>query len=405
MPHGHNEDQASPGPLSIVVVGNDALIDALPALPIQLAHACLAAGFDQAVPLSWGDELVADAVLRALNGKGQEGSVLCACPLVRQRLLGSGTELAPMLVTPPAPPIALARYLRRILGPRLRTLAYVGRCPAGRTPEYDVAYAPEAFLELLRRRGIDVLAQPQVFDAVLPPDRRRYASLPGGCPSPEALWQRSRERTLVTLTDDEDLPTELAQHLLHKTPTLLDPAPALGCACSGVTTATDGQSARIAVMSLEPPRSRSPILDVDAGPPPPPDSPTTPPAAPPSGTGAATDQTDAPTERELPSPPRRGDGPSWEARITAAAERPRRVRPAVTPAHALQGLASRASPPPVPAIRPVLRLPFVELLEGAVDGRAQPRVEGLARWDAPHQQTELPPSLRVDHRRARHPHA
>jgi hypothetical protein len=403
MPQGHREDQASPGPLSIIVVGNDALIEALPALPIQLAHACLAAGYDQAVPLSWGDELVADAVLRTLDGRGHEAAVLCACPLVRQRLLGSGNELAPMLVMPPPPPIALARYLRRILGPRLRTLTYVGRCPAGRTPEYDVAYAPEAFLEVLRQRGIDVLAQPHMFEAVLPPDRRRHWSLPGGCPSPEALWQQSRERTLVTLTDDEDLPAELAQHLLHKAPALLDPAPALGCACSGVTTATDGQSARIAVMSLEPPRSRSPILDADAGPPPPPDPPATPPPPPSSGTGAAREQTRAPTDAELPPPPRGDDGPSPEVRATASKERPRRARPAVTPAHALQGIAAAPAPPDASG-RPGLRLRLVELLEGAVDGRTQPRIEGLPRRDAPHQQAELPPSLRVDHRRARHPH-
>ena len=80
------EKGVSPDGLAIVVIGTDTLIEALPARPIQLAHACGALGFDLAIPLSWGDELVAEAALRALEARPGP-AVLCTCPLVRRRLL------------------------------------------------------------------------------------------------------------------------------------------------------------------------------------------------------------------------------------------------------------------------------------------------------------------------------
>ncbi len=246
--------------LSVVVVGNDALIEALPARPIQLAHACRAAGFDLALPASWGDELVAEATIRALESRNGHPAVLCTCPLVRQRLLASGPELAPLIVSTVPPPVAAGRYVRALLGARLAHLAYLGDCPSASDRVYDAHYSPQDFLAILRERGIDILQQPEVFEAVLPPDRRRHVSLPGGCPTPEALALRSHERTLVGV-DGVDVALELAQHLVTRQPVLVDVAPALGCACSGVTSRTAGRSARVAVMSLEPPRAGSAIVD------------------------------------------------------------------------------------------------------------------------------------------------
>ena len=46
---------------SIVVLGADTVLAALPATPVQLAHACRALGYDMAFPASWGDEIVASA--------------------------------------------------------------------------------------------------------------------------------------------------------------------------------------------------------------------------------------------------------------------------------------------------------------------------------------------------------
>ena len=246
--------------LSVAVVGNDALIAMLPARPIQFAHACRAAGFDVVLPASWGDELVADATLRNLDARQRESAVFCVCPIVRQRLLAAGVDLAPLLVSTVAPSVAVARYARSLYGDALGHLAFIGNCPSARAPEFDAWYSAGEFAELLRDRRIDVLAQPLVFDAILPPDRRRFMSLPGGCPSAEVLWQRGHERALVVLEGD-DLAIELAQHLLARQSALIDLSEALGCSCSGVTPVTPGHSARVAVMSLEPPRTSSPVVE------------------------------------------------------------------------------------------------------------------------------------------------
>ncbi|HSA55373.1 MAG TPA: hypothetical protein VLE53_06690 [Gemmatimonadaceae bacterium] len=356
MPEDQINESASTGPLAVVVIGNDTLVEALPALPLQLAHACLAAGYDQVLPLSWGDELVAEAALRALEERRGEAAVFCACPLVRQRLLGTGSELAPMLILVPAPPAALARYVRALYGNRLGKLTYVGSCPAARSAEYDVTYSPRNFLGQLEERGIDVLAQPPVFDAILPPDRRRFASLPGGCPTPEALWLRGGQRALAPLSHD-DLPVQLAQHLLEREPVLMDLAPSMGCACSGVTHATSPRSARIVVASIEPPRSPTPVIDGDIpGSAQPPDGgagPQTPPGSPPpefSGDAAPTDQSidDAAGRSGPAAPGEPPEAPPDDAgRQLSSGTRPPM---AVTPARALGAVA-----PPAAPVRPGVR--------------------------------------------------
>jgi hypothetical protein len=248
--------------LSVAIVGNDALVEALPARPIQFAHACRAIGFDVVLPGSWGDELVAVATLRALDTREHAPAVFCACPHVRDRLLSGGAELGSLLIAPVAPPVAAARYAREAYSGRSLHVTYIGDCPAASASEFDARHQTNEFLALLGSRGIDPLEQPAVFDAILPPDRRRYLSLPGGCPSPEALWQRADKRVLIEL-EGADLIMDLAQHLVTRQPVLVDLAAALGCACCGVTGMTLGRTARVAVTSLEPPGSATPVIDPD----------------------------------------------------------------------------------------------------------------------------------------------
>lgn len=249
----------SPETLAVLVVGTDTLIEALPARPIQLAHACGELGFDLVVPLSWGDELVAEAALRDLETEPPSQAVLCSCPLVRRRLLQVGADLAAAMVSLVSPPVAVARHLRASLGERAGSLTYVGRCPGARAPEFDVTYDPVGFLQILRDRGIKLESLPDTFVDRLPPDRRRHVSLPGGCPSPEMLWQRCHEMSLSEV-EGPDLALEIAQHLFQSQPTLVDLAAAVGCHCCGVTAENTGSSARVAVMSLEPPRSTTPVI-------------------------------------------------------------------------------------------------------------------------------------------------
>ena len=257
-----SESSKSPEELAVLVVGTDTLIEALPARPIQLAHACGALGFHIAVPLSWGDELVAEAALRSLESWGHRPAILCSCPLVRQRLQHVGRDLARSMVSLVAPPIAVARHLRATLGDRIASLSFVGRCPSAKAPEYDASYDPSEFLAMLRAGGVQAQNQPEVFFDRIPPDRRRFVSLPGGCPTPEALWQRCSERTLVEV-DGPDFAIETAQYLLSPRPILIDAAVAIGCSCSGVTHSNTGASARVAVTSVEPPRSTMPVIRDD----------------------------------------------------------------------------------------------------------------------------------------------
>lgn len=242
----------------MVILGNDAQLAARPATPVQLAHACVAAGFRAVVPASWGDELVAGATLDALTGLATRPAIHCACPHVARRVLAVGAELAPHLVSLVAPAVAAARYLRLHAVGDIR-ITYVGRCPAAADDSIDARLTPEELLAQLADRDIDLLAQPEVFESVIPPDRRRHLSLPGGLPSPDALW--SRAGLAVETMTTADFATELAELVLAHGDAIIDPAPAVGCVCSGAIRGAVPAESRASVVALEPPRSAMPIVE------------------------------------------------------------------------------------------------------------------------------------------------
>src|SRR5687767_11791893 len=153
----------------VVIIGADAVLDARPATPVQLAHACLAAGYVAAIPASWGDELVARACVRRLASRGDEPTIFCACPRVRDRLLASGEELVPWLVSLVAPPVAAARYVRSLFPPDGVLITYVGGCPGASDNSIDQRADPTTFLSALAARDIVASDQPTLFDSVLPP--------------------------------------------------------------------------------------------------------------------------------------------------------------------------------------------------------------------------------------------
>ena len=249
---------------SIVMLGADALIAALPATPIQLAHACALVGYQHVVPASWGDELVAAATLRTLHSRDAKPAIQCSCPFVAHRLLAVGSDLRPFLVSLVAPPVVLARYLRAIAGETKLRITYVGRCPGAADEVIDARLTPEELLAIFADHQVVINDQPQVFDSVIPPDRRRYRSQPGGLPTPEMLWSANGNggvtRALVELHGD-DLPVELAQQLLAGRPMLIDVAPKLGCVCSGASNGVNPAEARSSVTALEPPRAGRPVVD------------------------------------------------------------------------------------------------------------------------------------------------
>jgi hypothetical protein len=242
----------------IVIVGTDAIIAASPATPVQLTHACLRAGFANVVPASWGDELIAAAVLRRLPNFGDGPVVQCSCPIVAHRLLTAGGDLRPVLLPLVAPPVAVARYVRALAYPTPVRITYVGACPGAVDDSIDIRMMPNALLAMLVERDIVIEAQPQGFDSVIPPDQRRYRSQPGGVPSTEALWTELGSRRLVEL-DGEDFISDVAQHLLNGKNVLIDTSIRLGCACSGAVNGL--RHPRTTLIALEPPRSTVPVVD------------------------------------------------------------------------------------------------------------------------------------------------
>ena len=249
-------------PTSIVVLGADAVLAALPATPVQLAHACRALGYDMAFPASWGDEVVAGACLERLSEFGDGPAILCSCPLVTERLGRSGDELAPFMMNLIPPPVAAARYLRALYGKRPVRITYAGACPSASDPSIDARISPAELSLAFEERGIVPAAQPEFFESVLPPDRRRYDSVPGGAPCAERLHEVDAGRELVELScTDDEIAVEVAQRLVMHQRALIDLAPRMGCACSGALAVGVASGARATLTALEPPRSSAPVLD------------------------------------------------------------------------------------------------------------------------------------------------
>jgi len=247
----------------IVILGTDALLAASPATPVQLAHACLRAGFANVVPASWGDEIIAAAVLRRLPKFGSAPVIQCSCPIVAHRLLTVGGDLRSVMLPLVPPPVAVSRYVRALSEPGRLRITYVGGCPGAMDDSIDIRMTPEALIAMLSERHIALEDQPRMFESVIPPDRRRFRSQPGGVPTAEILWTESGARTLAEVEGD-DFATEIAQLLLSGKNVLIDASARLGCVCSGATSSVPPSEARSHVVALEPPRATIPVVDEQA---------------------------------------------------------------------------------------------------------------------------------------------
>ncbi|HJR67081.1 MAG TPA: hypothetical protein VJ802_11700 [Gemmatimonadaceae bacterium] len=245
---------------SVAILGVDALLAARPATPVQLAHACQAAGYAAVYPVTWGDELLATACTRRVAARGDDPAIFCACPHVSDALLEVGSDLARFLVPLVAPPVACARYLRALYGYNRVRITYIGACPGAHDPAIDARVTPMQFFGVLTQLDIDLHGQPEVFESVLPPDRRRHRSVPGGAPTSQMLASEGTAHTLEEIITD-DWKTELAQRLLLRDRALFDVAPSLGCHCAGARPGVAPEAARPSVVALEPPRAGSDVID------------------------------------------------------------------------------------------------------------------------------------------------
>jgi hypothetical protein len=242
-----------------IILGADAVLAALPASPVQLAHACQALGFQLAAPATWGDELIAERCLEHLVGYEHPAAVMCSCPLVTQRLTRASTALEPFMLTFMSPPVATARYLRAAFSGQSLHITYAGACPGADDESIDARLRPSDLLDAFVEHGIVLGAQPNCFEALVPLDRRRFYSLPGGVPTRDHL-ERVTRRELIEITGD-DVVLELTQQLIDQVPALLDLAPSLGCACAGAGEHAVRGNARAGLLTLEPPRARQRVLD------------------------------------------------------------------------------------------------------------------------------------------------
>jgi hypothetical protein len=248
---------------SVLILGTDAVLAAAPATPVQLVHACQAAGYDAVIPASWGDELIAARAIERLH-KVDGPVVQCSCPRVAERLSESAESIGQLLLCLVPPPVATAQYVRALFDPATPQITFVGACPSAANPSIDVWMSPQEFLTWLDARGIHCHEQPTEFDAVIPADRRRFFSEPGGVPSRHALRQSAGGIDLVELRDD-DVIIDLAQQLLQKGRALIDIALPLDCVCSGRVAGVGADAARPRVREMEPPRALSPVVDHSQG--------------------------------------------------------------------------------------------------------------------------------------------
>jgi hypothetical protein len=157
-----------------IILGADAVLAALPASPVQLAHACQALGYQLAAPATWGDELIAESCLEQLANYDHPTAVMCSCPLVTERLTRASTTLEPFMLTFTSPPVATARYIRAAFSGQALHITYAGSCPGAADESIDARIRPSDLLDAFVEHGIVVGAQPNCFDALVPLDRRRF---------------------------------------------------------------------------------------------------------------------------------------------------------------------------------------------------------------------------------------
>jgi hypothetical protein len=252
VPSPDSRDNSTSVSPRLAILGPDVVVAASPASQAQLIEATTRLGFDAVVPGSWGDELIAETVLRHLGPRARESVVLCACPEAHALAAGDG-RLARHVLALVAPGVAAARYLRMLYAPARVRITYLGQCGGVTDRDVDDIRSATWVMEELATAGIDASALPDESA----PGHRRHLSLPGGAPHPDHLRQAVPHELITLLGDDA---AELAAaHIARGAVALIDLAPAGACGCAGGPGRGDA-TARALLVPLEPPRATGDVL-------------------------------------------------------------------------------------------------------------------------------------------------
>ena len=214
---------------SILILGPDAVAAAAPATAVQLVHACHRWGFGSVVPSSWGDELLAGEVIKRCTSRDNRPAIQCSCPRVADRLGANAAKIDDSVFWLAAPPVAAARYIRGHATSGDVHITYAGACPGAIDSSIDDRMSPTELLMAISSRGIDIGAQPMVFENIIPPDRRRHFSTAAGMPEAQRLWEAAAFR--ISQPSDIDLSIGVAQLLLSDERILIDMTAQVGCVC------------------------------------------------------------------------------------------------------------------------------------------------------------------------------
>ena len=214
---------------SILILGPDAVAAAAPATAVQLVHACHRWGFSSVVPSSWGDELLAGEVIKRCTARENRPAIQCSCPRIADRLGAHAAKIDDSVFWLATPPVAAAQYIRAHAKSADVHITYAGACPGAIDSSIDDRMSPTELLMAISTRGIDIAAQPMVFENIIPPDRRRHFSTAAGMPEPQRLWEAAAFR--ISQPSDIDLSIGVAQLLLSDERILIDMTAQVGCVC------------------------------------------------------------------------------------------------------------------------------------------------------------------------------
>jgi hypothetical protein len=241
---------------SILILGPDAVVAANPATAVQLVHACHRWGFSTVVPSSWGDELLAGEVIKRCSTRDNRPAIQCSCPRVAERLGPNAAKLDDFVFWLTTPPVAAAQYIRAHASGADVHITYAGACPGAVDASIDERITPTELLMAISARGIDIAAQPTVFEDIIPPDRRRHLSASAGTPDVQRLWEASAFR--VSQPSDVDISIGVAQLLLSEDRVLVDMTRQVGCVCRADQLTADS----VAVLRAPSPIVREGVVDV-----------------------------------------------------------------------------------------------------------------------------------------------